>query len=136
MSVIATSSGAAAAYVRERLTNLRMAMFLELATTAGALTGAALAGFVSGRWLYVVFSGVMAYSALAMLRKLGPRPCGKRSLSSRVPNASCTACPPAWCTARRHPSAALLRPSAPARTLHSPSEPRDPACQRASLTYQ
>ena len=71
VSVIATSSGAAAAYVRERLTNLRVAMFLELATTAGALTGAALAGIISGRWLYIVFGVVMAYSALAMLRKLG-----------------------------------------------------------------
>ncbi|PTL81132.1 sulfite exporter TauE/SafE family protein [Vitiosangium sp. GDMCC 1.1324] len=71
VSVIATSSGAAAAYVRERLTNLRVAMFLELATTAGALTGAAIAGIVSGRWLYRVFGAVMAYSALAMLRKLG-----------------------------------------------------------------
>src|SRR5215470_1503102 len=40
VSVIATSSGAAAAYVRQHLTNLRVAMFLELATTAGALTGA------------------------------------------------------------------------------------------------
>ena len=40
VSVIATSSGAAAAYVRERLTNLRVAMVLELATSAGALTGA------------------------------------------------------------------------------------------------
>ncbi len=71
VSVIATSSGAAAAYVRERLTNLRVAMFLELATTAGALTGAALAGLIGGRWLYVVFGAVMAYSALVMLRKLG-----------------------------------------------------------------
>lgn len=70
VSVIATSSGAAAAYVRERLTNLRVAMFLELATTAGALTGASLAGVISGRWLYVVFGAVMAYSGLVMLRKL------------------------------------------------------------------
>src|SRR3954447_26193224 len=50
VSVIATSSGAAAAYVRERLTNLRVAMFLELATTAGALTGASLAALVNRRW--------------------------------------------------------------------------------------
>ena len=71
VSVIATSSGAAAGYVRERLTNLRVAMFLELATTAGALTGAALAGLLDTRWLYLVFGAVMAYSALAMLRKLG-----------------------------------------------------------------
>jgi uncharacterized protein len=71
VSVIATSSGAAVAYVRERLTNLRVAMFLELATTAGALTGALLAGVLKGRWLYVLFGGVMGYSGLAMLRKLG-----------------------------------------------------------------
>src|SRR4051794_36939172 len=55
VSVIATSSGAAAAYVRERLANLRVAMVLELATTTGAITGAYLAGRVGGRWLYVIF---------------------------------------------------------------------------------
>lgn len=73
VSVIATSSGAAAAYVRDRLANLRVAMFLEMATTAGALTGAFLAGAVGGRGLYLVFGSVMGYSALAMLRKLGAR---------------------------------------------------------------
>src|SRR5437764_12786135 len=52
VSVIATSSGAAAAYVRDRLTNLRVAMVLELATTSGALTGAYLAGLLRGRWLF------------------------------------------------------------------------------------
>src|SRR5438874_13840692 len=57
VSVIATSSGAAAAYVRERLANLRVAMFLELATTSGALTGAYLAGAFGGRALYRI-SGV------------------------------------------------------------------------------
>ena len=46
VSVIATSSGAAAAYVRERLTNLRVAMLLELGTTTGAITGAFLAGIL------------------------------------------------------------------------------------------
>ncbi|RYZ37157.1 MAG: sulfite exporter TauE/SafE family protein [Myxococcaceae bacterium] len=70
VSVIATSSGAAAAYVRDGLANLRVAMFLELATVAGAVTGAMLAGVVSGRALYLLFGAVMAYSALAMLRKL------------------------------------------------------------------
>jgi uncharacterized protein len=69
VSVIATSSGAAAAYVREHLTNLRVAMFLELATTSGALTGAYLAGIIGGRALYVIFGVVLAYSALAMFRK-------------------------------------------------------------------
>ncbi len=69
ISVIATSSGAAAAYVRERLTNMRVAMFLEMGTTTGAITGALIAGFIHPRWLYVLFGFVLAWSALAMLRK-------------------------------------------------------------------
>ena len=68
VSVIATSSGAAAAYVRDRMTNLRVAMFLEIATTSGALTGAYLAGVIAGRWLYIIFGLVLAYSALVMFR--------------------------------------------------------------------
>src|SRR5215470_5972153 len=48
VSVIATSSGAAAAYVREGYTNIRIGMFLETATTIGALVGAYLALLVSG----------------------------------------------------------------------------------------
>jgi uncharacterized protein len=70
VSVIATSSGAAAAYVREGMTNLRVAMVLELATVSGAITGAFLAGRLGGRWLYIIFGVVMAYSAVVMLRKL------------------------------------------------------------------
>jgi uncharacterized membrane protein YfcA len=69
VSVIATSSGAAAAYVRERMTNMRVGMFLEVATTAGALTGAYLAGVVHARWLYLTFGVVLGYSALQMFRK-------------------------------------------------------------------
>ena len=69
VSVIATSSGAAAAYVKERMTNLRVAMVLELATSTGALTGAYLAGHLSVRWLYIIFGIVMGYSALIMFRK-------------------------------------------------------------------
>ncbi len=68
VAVIATSSGTAAAYVRDRLTNIRVALFLELATVTGALSGAALTGFIQGKWLFVIFSAVMAYSALNMLR--------------------------------------------------------------------
>ena len=69
VSVIATSSGAAAAYVRERMTNLRVAMVLELATTTGALSGAYLAGLINHRWLFIIFGIVMGYSALMMFRK-------------------------------------------------------------------
>ena len=68
ISVIATSSGAAAAYVREHLANIRVAMFLELGTTIGAMTGAYLAGRVHPRWLYVLFGAMLIYSASAMLR--------------------------------------------------------------------
>lgn len=73
VSVIATSSGAAATYVRERMANLRVAMFLEVGTTAGALTGAMLAGVLHGRWLYLLFGAVMAWSTAAMLWKLSAR---------------------------------------------------------------
>jgi uncharacterized membrane protein YfcA len=69
VSVIATSSGAAAAYVRERMTNLRVAMVLELATTSGAISGAYLAGRIQSRWLFVIFGVIMGYSALAMFRR-------------------------------------------------------------------
>ena len=68
VSVIATSSGAAAAYVRDRLANIRVAMFLELGTTLGAITGAYLAGIVHPRFLFILFGLILVYSAIAMLR--------------------------------------------------------------------
>ncbi len=70
VSVIATSSGAAAAYVRGGIANLRIAIALEVATTVGALSGAFLAGHVSPRWLYIVFGVLLAYSAVALLGRL------------------------------------------------------------------
>ncbi len=69
VSVIATSSGAAAAYVREHMANLRVAMLLELGTTAGALSGAYIAGHLQVRWLFIIFAVVMGYSAFAMFQK-------------------------------------------------------------------
>jgi uncharacterized membrane protein YfcA len=69
ISVIATSSGAAAAYVRERMTNLRAGMFLEIATTTGAISGAYLTTLLPARALFIVFAVVLAYSALATFRK-------------------------------------------------------------------
>ncbi len=63
VSVIATSSGAAAAYVREGYTNVRVGIFLEVATTIGALTGAALAGFLPTSALAVLFGVVLLYTA-------------------------------------------------------------------------
>lgn len=69
VSVIATSSGAAATYVRDRITNMRIGMFLETGTTAGAITGAFIGGLISGRALFVIFAVVIAYSAYMMFRK-------------------------------------------------------------------
>lgn len=69
VSVIATSSGAAAAYLRDGVTNIRVGMFLEMATTTGAMVGAFIAGFVGGPGLYVIFGMVLAYSAYAMYRR-------------------------------------------------------------------
>jgi len=69
ISVIATSSGAAAAYVKEHLANLRVAMFLEIGTTLGAISGAYIAGIVHTRFLFILFGLLLAYSALAMLKK-------------------------------------------------------------------
>ena len=70
VSVIATSSGSAAAYVRERLANLKVAMFLEVGTTAGALCGAFLAGTIDNRILFALFGALTLYSAVAMAGKL------------------------------------------------------------------
>src|ERR1700728_3785645 len=63
VSVIATSSGAAAAYVREGFSNIRIGMFLEIATTIGAVFGAFLASRVSTHALAVIFGIVLLYSA-------------------------------------------------------------------------
>jgi uncharacterized membrane protein YfcA len=63
VSVIATSSGAAAAYVREGYSNIRVGMFLEIATTLGALSGAVVATRVPTSGLAIVFGCVLLYSA-------------------------------------------------------------------------
>lgn len=68
VSVIATSSGAAAAYVREGFSNIRIGMFLEVATTLGALLGAYLTARISGQWIGATFGVVLLYSAWASLR--------------------------------------------------------------------
>ncbi len=69
VSVIATSSGAAIAYVREGLSNIRIGMFLEVATTLGALLGAYLTAKVSSHCIAIVFGAVLLYSAAASFRR-------------------------------------------------------------------
>jgi uncharacterized membrane protein YfcA len=71
VSVIATSSGAAAAYVRDHITNLRLGMFLEIATTLGALSGALLATRVPQGALYIIFGLMLAVSIVPMIARLG-----------------------------------------------------------------
>src|SRR5579871_2832840 len=63
VSVIATSSGAAAAYVREGFSNVRIGMFLEIATTLGALFGAYIAARIHTHVLATIFGLVLIYSA-------------------------------------------------------------------------
>ena len=70
VSVIATSSGAAAAYVRDRMTDMRIGMFLELATTTGAVTGALLAAVVAPAFLYVLLGVVLLGSAAMHVARL------------------------------------------------------------------
>jgi uncharacterized protein len=68
VSVIATSSGAAAAFVREGYTNVRVGVLLEVATTTGALVGAALAGFIPTSALAVLFAVILFWTAFRSLR--------------------------------------------------------------------
>src|SRR5262245_60429142 len=63
ISVIATSSGAAAAYVKEGFTNMRVGMFLEVATTLGALLGAFLAARIPNSAIAIIFGLVLLHSA-------------------------------------------------------------------------
>jgi uncharacterized protein len=65
VSVIATSSGAAAAYLKEGYSNIRVGMFLEVATTVGAVTGAYLAVNTPTKAIAIIFGVVLLYSAYA-----------------------------------------------------------------------
>jgi uncharacterized membrane protein YfcA len=69
VSVIATSSGSAAAYVKEGITNMRLGMFLEIATTAGAMTGAMLAIYIPTHYIAILFGCILIASALLSLQK-------------------------------------------------------------------
>lgn len=69
VSVIATSSGSAAAYVREGITNMRIGMFLEIATTTGAMTGAVLAAYVPTNFIAILLGVILIFSAIMGLRK-------------------------------------------------------------------
>jgi uncharacterized membrane protein YfcA len=87
VSVIATSSGAAAAYVREGFSNIRIGMFFEVATTVGAIVGAMLAGCVGTHALAIVFGLVLVQSAYQIMFKAAPEsaaPVAPDALASRL----------------------------------------------------
>lgn len=74
VAVISTSSGAAAAYVREGYTNVRIAMLLEVATTVGAVAGAAIAAMVSSPVIMYIFIAVLFWSSWSSLKESHPVP--------------------------------------------------------------
>jgi len=87
ISVIATSSGAAAAYVREGYSNVRIGMLLEIATSIGALTGAAVAAFVPTAGLAILLGVVLFGSVFAPSHKEDvpePEPADPESLGARI----------------------------------------------------
>jgi uncharacterized protein len=69
IAAIATSSGSAAAYVKEGITNMRIGIFLEVATTVGAFTGAVLAAFVPPHYIAILFGTILIFSAVMSLKK-------------------------------------------------------------------
>jgi hypothetical protein len=81
VSVIACSCGSAAPFLKERLTNIRLAILLETATTLGALSGVLLMGLVSTSFLYGLFAVILAISAKQMLARR------REAVDARAPDA-------------------------------------------------
>ena len=69
LASIATSSGAASAYVKEGITNIRLGMFLEIATTIGAVIGALIAVYTPTNTIAILFGLILIFSAAMTLRK-------------------------------------------------------------------
>jgi len=85
VSVIATSSGSAVSYVREGFSNVRIGMFLEVATTLGALVGAYLTARISTHAIGIVFGVTLVYSAWSTFRQShGPAPQTHNALAERL----------------------------------------------------
>ena len=68
VSVIGTSSGAAVAYVKEGFTNMRIGMFLEIATTSGAIVGALISGNLNGNTIGIIFASILILTVLLNLK--------------------------------------------------------------------
>ena len=69
ISVIGTSSGAAAAFVKEGFTNVRIGMFLEIATTTGAIIGALVSGLLNPNTIGIIFASILILTVILNLRK-------------------------------------------------------------------
>ncbi len=80
VSVIACSCGSTASFLKERLTNIRIAIVLEIATTLGALTGVFLIGTIQTTHLYGLFAAILAISAQQMLARR------REAVDTNVPN--------------------------------------------------
>ncbi len=98
ISVIATSSGAAAAFIREGYTNLRVGMFLQVAATAGALVGAVVAAHLHADLIAVIFGLVLLYSAYLSFRRQEEREVNRPSdpLAVRLHMESSYPAPGGW----------------------------------------
>ena len=70
IAVIATSSGSTIAFLKDDVLNLRVAMFLEIATTIGAIIGALLTGAFEPMILYILFGSLLVFSSWNMYRKM------------------------------------------------------------------
>lgn len=70
IAVIATSSGSTIAFLKDDVLNLRVAMFLEIATTIGAIIGALLTGAFDPMILYILFGSLLVFSSWNMYRKM------------------------------------------------------------------
>ncbi|PKF74000.1 sulfite exporter TauE/SafE family protein [Chryseobacterium sp. PMSZPI] len=68
ISVIGTSSGAAVAFVKEGFTNMRIGMFLEIATTAGAIIGALVSGMLNPNTIGIIFASILLLTVVLNLK--------------------------------------------------------------------
>ncbi|MDA4126511.1 MAG: sulfite exporter TauE/SafE family protein [Thaumarchaeota archaeon] len=87
VAIIGTSSGAATTYVKDKLTNLRVGMFLELATAAGAICGAAIAAYINSVALELIFGSILLVMLVPTVMKIGediPKSPELKGLSKRL----------------------------------------------------
>lgn len=87
VAIIGTSSGAASTYVKDKVTNLRVGMFLELASASGAIVGAGLAAYAKSTYLELIFGGILLLSLVPTMMKIGeeiPKSPELKGLSKRL----------------------------------------------------